>query len=60
MKHDSTSQPHIVRLMSYKCDIKVFEIIRAYPNGAECRDFVDITIELSSEGTKNRRNFDSK
>ncbi len=53
-------QPHIVRLMSYKCDIKAFEIIRADPNGAECRDFVDITIELSSEGTENRSNFDSK
>ena len=48
MKHDSTSQPHIVRLLSYKCDIKAFEIIRADPNGAECRDFNDITIELSS------------
>ncbi|MBK7110472.1 MAG: hypothetical protein IPH61_15470 [Bacteroidetes bacterium] len=46
--------------MSYICDIKVFEIIRADPNGAECRDFVDITIELSSEGTENRSNFDSK
>ena len=50
MKHDSTSQPHIVRLMSYKCDIKVFGIIRADHNGAECREFVDILIELSSEG----------
>ena len=60
MEYDVASQPNIILLMSYKCELKVFEIIRADPNGAECRDFVDITIELSSEGTENRHDTDSK